>query len=37
MTTHKAVRVKLKMQWRPQDVGFARNVESLPKRAASNE
>jgi hypothetical protein len=31
------VRVKPKIQWRPQDEGDTRNMECLPRKAAGNE
>jgi hypothetical protein len=34
---HEAVRVKPKLQWRLRDVGNARSVEHLLKKAAGNE
>jgi hypothetical protein len=32
-----AVRVKPKLQWRPQDVGIVRNVECLSRKATGKE
>jgi hypothetical protein len=34
---HDAIKVKPKLQWKPQDISVARNVESLLKKAAGNE
>jgi hypothetical protein len=34
---HEAVRVKLKMQWRSQEAGDARNMECLPRKITGNK
>jgi hypothetical protein len=34
---HKAVRVKLRMQWRPQEVRDARNMECLLRKAIGSK
>jgi hypothetical protein len=31
------VRMKPKLQWKPQDVGNARNMDYLPRKAAGNK
>lgn len=33
---YEAVRVKSKLQWKPKDIGEARNKECLPRRAIGN-
>jgi hypothetical protein len=34
---HEAVKVRKKLQWIPQDVGNARNVEHLTRKGAGNK
>jgi hypothetical protein len=35
--SHKAAMMKPKLQWRPQDVGDARNVDPLLRKASGKE